>query len=71
VLGEYDLREATTAMGRCMFYQQLDLQLETWRMRTEEQSTPQLCAKICARTIDNLKNPSQRNSFSESSVMLN
>ena len=70
MLGEYDLREATTAMGRCLFHLQLDLQLETWRMRTEEQSTPQLCAQICARTIDNLKNPSQRNSFSESSVML-
>ena len=57
-------------MGRCLFHQQLDLQLETWHMRTKEQSTPQLCAKICTRTIDNLKNPSQRNSFSESSVML-
>jgi len=70
VLGEYDLREATTAMGRCLFHLQRDLLVETWRMRSEEQSTPQLCAHICAPTIDNLKNPSQRNSFSESSVML-
>ena len=31
VLGEYDLREATTAMGRCLFHLQRDLLLETWR----------------------------------------
>ena len=31
VLGEYDLRKATTAMGRCLFHLQRDLLLETWR----------------------------------------
>lgn len=31
VLGENDLREATTAMGRCLFHLQRDLLLETWR----------------------------------------
>ena len=68
--------------------------LETWRVRTEEQSTPQLCAQICApttqkplhklaikaaspaastenqQTRDRFKNQSQRNSSSESGVML-
>ena len=28
MLGEYDLREATTAMGRCLFHLQRDLLLE-------------------------------------------
>ena len=31
VIGEDDLREATTAMGRCLFHLQRDLLLETWR----------------------------------------
>ena len=30
VIGEEDLREATTAMGRCLFHLQRDLLLETW-----------------------------------------
>ena len=29
VLGEYDLRESTIAMGRCLFHLQRDLLLET------------------------------------------
>lgn len=33
LIGEDDLGEATTAMGRCMFYLQRDLLLETWRER--------------------------------------
>ena len=41
VLGEYDLREATNAMGRCLFYLQRDLVLETWR---EQLPTKQLLA---------------------------
>ena len=49
MLGEYDLREATTAMGRCLFHLQRDLLLETWRVRTEEQPAPQPCAHICAQ----------------------
>ena len=31
LIGEDDLREATTAMGRCLFHLQRDLLLETWR----------------------------------------
>ena len=34
VLGEDDLREATTAMGRCLFHLQRDLLLETWEEST-------------------------------------
>ena len=49
MIGEEDLREATTAMGRCLFHLQRDLLLETWRVRTEEQPTPQPCAQICAQ----------------------
>ena len=41
VLGEYDLREATTAMGRCLFHLQRDLLVETWR---EQLLTKQLLA---------------------------
>ena len=48
VLGEDDLREATTAMGQCLFHLQRDLLLETWRVRTEEPPTPCTCAQICA-----------------------
>ena len=40
-LGEYDLREATTAMGRCLFHLQRDLLRETWR---EQLPTKQLVA---------------------------
>lgn len=38
---EDDLREATTAMGRCLFHLQRDLLLETWHVRTEGQPTDQ------------------------------
>ena len=31
VIGEDDLMEATTAMGRCLFHLQRDLLLEPWR----------------------------------------
>ena len=31
MIGEDDPREATTAMGRCLFHLQRDLLLETWR----------------------------------------
>ena len=34
LIGEDDLREATTAMGRCLFHLQRDLLLETWSVRT-------------------------------------
>ncbi len=47
LIGEDDLREATTAMGRCLFHLQRDLLLETRRVRTEEQPTDQGCAQIC------------------------
>jgi len=40
-IGEDDLREATTAMGRCLFHLQRDLLLETWHVRTEGQPTDQ------------------------------
>ena len=49
VLGEDDLREATTAMGRCLFHLQRDLLLETWRLRTEEQPMAHPGAQICAQ----------------------
>jgi len=52
--GGYDLKDATTAMGRCLFHLQLNLLLETWTVRKEEQSTTQLCAQICARTTQKL-----------------
>ena len=48
VLGKYDLREATTAMGRCLFHLQRDLLLETWRVRTEEPPMARPRAQICA-----------------------
>ena len=41
LIGEDDLREATTAMGRCLFHLQRDLLLETWHVRTEGQPTDQ------------------------------
>ena len=34
LIGEDDLREATTAMGRCLFHLQRDLLLEIWSVRT-------------------------------------
>ena len=40
VIGEDDLGEATTVMGRCLFHLQRDLRLETWRVRTEDSPTP-------------------------------
>ena len=49
MIGENDLREATTTMGRCLFPLQRDLLLETWRVRREEQPKPQPCAQICAQ----------------------
>ena len=49
VLGEDDLREATTAMGRCLFHLQRDLLLETWRVRTEEPPMAPARAQICAQ----------------------
>ena len=33
VLEEYDLREATTAMGRFLFHLQRDLLLKTWKQQ--------------------------------------
>ena len=36
VLGEDDLREATTAMGRCLFHLQRDLVLESVRVELEQ-----------------------------------
>ena len=48
VIGEDDLREATTAMGRCLFHLKRDLLLETWSVRTEEPPTALPCAQICA-----------------------
>jgi hypothetical protein len=41
VIGEDELMEATTAMGRCLFHLQGDLLLETWR---EQLPTKQLVA---------------------------
>ena len=49
VIGEDDLREATTVMGRCPFQLQRNLRLETWRVRTEEPPPPYACAQICAQ----------------------
>ena len=49
VLGEYDLREATTE-GRCLFHLQRDLLLETWRVRTEEPPMARPRAQICAHS---------------------
>ncbi len=49
VIGEDDLREATTAMGRCLFHLQRDLLLETWSVRTEEPPMTRPRAQICAR----------------------
>ena len=48
-IGEGDLREATTAMGRCLFHLQRDLLLETWSVRTEEPPMPRPRAQICAQ----------------------
>ena len=31
LIGEHDLGQATTAMGRCLFHLQRDLLIETWR----------------------------------------
>ena len=49
LIGEDDLREATTAMGLCLFHLQRDLLLETWSVRTEEPPMPLPCAQICAQ----------------------
>ena len=49
LIGEDDLREATTAMGRCLFHLQRDLLLETWSVRTEEPPMTLPCAQICAQ----------------------
>ena len=49
VLGEDDLREATTAMGQCLFHLQRDLLLETWRVSREEPPMTRPRAQICAR----------------------
>ena len=38
VIGEDDLGEATTVMGRCLFHRQRDLLLETWIVRTDASS---------------------------------
>ena len=48
-IGENDLREATTAMGRCLFHLQRDLLLETWSVRTGGRTTTQPRAQICAQ----------------------
>ena len=56
LIGEDDLREATTAMGRCLFHLQRDLLLETWSVRTEEPPMTLPCAQICAQPpADHLK----------------
>ena len=49
VIGEDDLKEATTVMGRCLFHLQRDLVLETWRIRTKEPPTTHPCAQICTQ----------------------
>ena len=41
VLGEYDLREATTTMSRCLFHVQLDLLLATWNVRMQKADVTQ------------------------------
>ena len=38
VIGEDDLGEATTVMGRCLFHRQRDLLIETWSLRTDASS---------------------------------
>ena len=38
VIGEDDLGEATTVMGRCLFHRQWDLLIETWSLRTDASS---------------------------------
>ena len=48
LIGEDDLGQATTAMGRCLFHLQRDLLLETWSVRTEEPPTNRPRAQICA-----------------------
>ena len=49
LIGEDDLMEATTAMGRCLFHLQRDLLLETWSMRMEGLSAAYSRAQICAQ----------------------
>ena len=49
LLGEDDLREAATAMGRCLFHLQRELLLEIWSVRTEETPMARLRAQICAQ----------------------
>ena len=38
LIEEDDLGEATTGMGRCLFHLQRDLLLETWSVRTADES---------------------------------
>ena len=63
VLGEYDMREATTAMGRCLFHLQRDLLLETLREQLPTKQLlafamrllrPQKCKQLCKlnRNVD-------------------
>ena len=35
LIGEHDLGQATTAMGRCLFHLQRDLLVEIWTVRTQ------------------------------------
>ena len=49
LIGEDDLGQATTAMGRFLFHLQRDLLLETWSVRTEEPPIAHRRAQICAQ----------------------
>ena len=49
LIGEEDLKEASTAMGRCLFHLQRDLLLETLSVRTEEPPMAHQRAQICAQ----------------------
>jgi hypothetical protein len=48
LIGEEDLGEATTMLGRCLIHLQRDLLLETWHVRTEEAPMARPRAQICA-----------------------
>ena len=49
LIGEDDLREATSAIGRCLFHLQRDLLLETWSMRMKGLSAAHSRVQICAQ----------------------
>ena len=52
LIGEDDLREATTAMGRCLFHLQRDLLLETWPCRPPLDADPKVSAGPDRETLD-------------------